>query len=117
MNLNFVALQAEYANRTTWTFIRSQRGAPLLVNDGFVYRCERKIGRKSYWLCLSYKKGQHKCNARLILLGNSVTKETGHTHAADKRAKEGQIESKSLDDDDVEVWLKNVTSSSKITQQ
>ncbi|XP_058130350.1 modifier of mdg4-like isoform X11 [Anopheles coustani] len=62
-------------------FIRSQRGAPLLVKDSFIYRCERTRGNRSYWLCVRYK--SHKCTGRIICQGNAVLKQTGHTHQID----------------------------------
>jgi hypothetical protein len=87
-----------------WSFIRSQRGAPLLVYSNFIYRCERKISARTYWLCIRYK--GHRCNARLIINGNSVCKETEHNHGADNRSNESQVELKNLQDDDVDEWLK-----------
>ncbi|KFB53271.1 AGAP003439-PN-like protein [Anopheles sinensis] len=62
-------------------FIRSQRGAPLLVKDNFIYRCERTRGNRSYWLCVRYK--SYKCTGRIICQGNAVMKQTGHTHQTD----------------------------------
>ena len=86
-------------------FIRSQRGAPLMVYQGFVYRCERVAGAKSYWLCVSYKK--MKCTARLIYEGNQLLKTTMHTHETEwKRVQNSTIELKSLEDDDMGEWLK-----------
>lgn len=86
-------------------FIRSQRGAPLMVHQGFIYRCERVIGVKSYWLCVSYKR--MKCTARLIYEGNQLLKTTMHVHEADwKRVQNSTIEMKSLEDSDMAEWLK-----------
>lgn len=96
-----------------WAFIRSQRGAPLVVHSDFVYRCERKIVQRTYWLCIRYK--SHKCNARLILNGNVIHKATNHNHPVDERANDQHrnLEYKSLDDDDVEEWIKGNKSASK----
>ncbi|XP_058057600.1 modifier of mdg4-like isoform X26 [Anopheles bellator] len=63
--------------------IRSQRGAPLLTKDRFIYRCERTRDDRSYWLCIRYK--TNKCNGRLICEGNIVRKETSHCHPDDRR--------------------------------
>lgn len=60
------------------SFIRSQRGAPLLVHSGFVYRCERKSTERSYWLCTGYKR--FKCTGRIICHGNAMVKATMHIH-------------------------------------
>lgn len=105
LKLNYAAMNAEAGSgMTIWSFIRSQRGAPLIVHDGFVYRCERKIESRTYWLCIRYK--GHKCNARLILTGNRVHKATDHNHMKDDRSNETEIELKDLNDADVETWLK-----------
>lgn len=63
------------------SFIRSQRGAPLLVRDGFIYRCERNLSSRTYWLCTGYKR--HKCNGRIICQGNEIVKSSYHIHAPD----------------------------------
>lgn len=84
--------------------MKSQRGAPLIVCQGFVYRCERKISNKTYWLCIRYK--GHKCKARLILRGNEVVKQTSHNHKSDHRASKSDLVMKDLDDPDVDEWIK-----------
>lgn len=85
--------------------MRSQRNAPLIIFDGFVYRCERKIRKKTYWLCICYK--SHKCTARLIINGNDLLKKTSHKHTNDTRPlSTNLIESKNLEDDDVDDWIK-----------
>ncbi|XP_050084771.1 modifier of mdg4-like isoform X10 [Anopheles aquasalis] len=63
--------------------IRSQRGAPLLMRDGFIYRCERQREIRTYWLCIRYKKVH--CTGRLICDGNEVLKETIHCHPREDR--------------------------------
>lgn len=60
------------------SFMRSQRGAPFLVQAGFIYRCERHNGQRTYWLCTKYK--TVKCNGRLICQGNDIVKATSHNH-------------------------------------
>lgn len=90
-------------------FIRSQRGAPLLVNAGFVYRCERKSATRTYWLCVGYKR--FKCNARIICEGNRHVKRTTHySHMAetDRLEKASQLEYHRLDGDDRDVFLNSV---------
>ncbi|XP_052567448.1 FLYWCH-type zinc finger-containing protein 1-like, partial [Culex pipiens pallens] len=64
-------------------FIRSQRGAPLLTLENFIYRCERVRKTRSYWLCIRYKSS--KCNGRVICQGNTVIKRTSHCHPDDQR--------------------------------
>lgn len=63
------------------SFIRSQRGAPFLVQSGHVYRCERHSGQRTYWLCTQYK--TVKCGGRLICQGNDIVKFTPHNHERD----------------------------------
>lgn len=116
MNLNYAAFKADNQSETDGTvgctFIRSQRGAPLIMHSGFVYRCERKINSRTYWLCIRYK--GHKCNARLILNGNAINKATDHNHSIDERANESNVELKNLDDSDVAEWIKGTSKSSLI---
>lgn len=87
------------------SFIRSQRGAPLLTRLGYVYRCERHTGSRSYWLCIRYK--NFKCGGRIICDGNTVVKEKAHNHHQDwQRIGKSQIEYKSLTDHhDMELFL------------
>lgn len=110
MKLNYVAFKADSRRQiekvSIWSFIRSQRGAPLIVHRDFIYRCERKISKRTYWLCIRYK--GHKCNARLILNGNAICKETEHNHGTDGRASDANIEFKNLEDSDVGVWVKGL---------
>lgn len=89
-------------------FIRSQRGAPLLVHDEFVYRCERKSSTRTYWLCVGYKR--FKCNARIICEGNRHIKCTTHySHGADRdRIQKGQLEYHSMSEADRDVFLNSV---------
>lgn len=90
-----------------WPFMKSQRGAPLIVYNGFVYRCERKISNKTYWLCIRYK-GQ-KCKARLILRGNEIIKQTNHNHKVDNPSSNFDLEMKNLEDCDVDEWIKGTS--------
>lgn len=86
-------------------FIRSQRGAPLLVNDGFIYRCERMTPCRSYWLCIGYKR--HKCNGRIICQGNEVVKCTFHIHNQEwQRVQKSVIEYKNLNGVDRDEFLR-----------
>lgn len=105
-DLKFIAYQVENADKLSWTFLPSQRGAPLLIHSNYLYRCERKINNRLYWLCVNYKKS--KCNARVILEGNILCKSTEHNHRADNRTNDvSKIRSKNLDDDDIDEWLKS----------
>lgn len=94
------------AAATCLAFIRSQRGAPLLSREGFVYRCERHIGPRSYWLCIRYK--NFKCGGRLICHGNTVVKDTPHNHHHDwQRIQKSQVELKNLaDPDELDQFIK-----------
>lgn len=85
-------------------FIRSQRGAPLLTQHGYVYRCERHTGERSYWLCIRYK--TMRCGGRLICQGNDVVKFTNHNHSQDwSRIDRTVIEYKSLTHPHIEEFL------------
>lgn len=86
------------------SFIRSQRGAPLLTQHGFVYRCERHTDERSYWLCIRYK-NLH-CSGRLICQGNDVVKFTDHNHGQDwTRIDRTVIEYKSLTHPHIDEFL------------
>lgn len=87
------------------SFIRSQRGAPFLVQAGFIYRCERFNGQRTYWLCTKYK--TVKCNGRLICQGNEIVKATPHSHERDlsSMASCTVIEYHNMTDPDVEQFL------------
>lgn len=107
INLNYAAFIADNRDsrlKQTWPFIRSQRGAPLLVHTGFVYRHERKINDRTYWLCIRYK-GLN-CNSRIILNGNQLRKATEHNHNRDDRSSENSLEYKDLEDSDIDEWIK-----------
>ncbi|XP_049532478.1 modifier of mdg4-like isoform X15 [Anopheles darlingi] len=77
--------QASQANKSAegHLCIRSQRGAPLLTRDSFIYRCERQRKIRTYWLCVRYKTMQ--CKGRLICDGNKILKETSHCHPHEHR--------------------------------
>ncbi|XP_055595644.1 modifier of mdg4-like isoform X23 [Uranotaenia lowii] len=87
------------------TFIRSQRGAPLLTLGNFIYRCERVRKTRSYWLCIRYKSS--KCNGRVICQGNTIIKNTSHCHANDERRISTSIlEQTDLNEIDLDEWCK-----------
>lgn len=89
------------------SFIRSQRGAPFLVQSGFVYRCERTAGQRTYWLCTQYK--TVKCGGRLICQGNNIVKFTPHTHERDEtRVNRSVIEYRDMNDPSNEEFLNSV---------
>lgn len=111
MSLNYAAFKAENRHEackssSAWPFIRSQRGAPLLLQSGYVYRCERRLNSRTYWLCIRYKGLQ--CNARVILNGNQLYKSTAHNHDMDERSNESNIELKDLDGHDIDAWLRRI---------
>ncbi|XP_021693990.1 modifier of mdg4 isoform X29 [Aedes aegypti] len=87
------------------TFIRSQRGAPLLTLDSFIYRCERVRKTRSYWLCIRYKSS--KCNGRVICQGNKILKLTHHCHPNDlQRISSSILEETDLSSINLEEWYK-----------
>lgn len=86
------------------SFIRSQRGAPLLTRSGFVYRCERHTGERSYWLCIRYK--TIRCGGRLICQGNDIVKFTMHNHEQDWTRIDRSVEEyKSLASPEIDAFL------------
>lgn len=86
------------------SFMRSQRGAPFLVQAGFIYRCERHNGQRTYWLCTKYK--TVKCNGRLICQGNDIVKATQHNHERDlSRMDRTVIEYHNMSGPNVEEFL------------
>ncbi|XP_058451139.1 modifier of mdg4-like isoform X19 [Malaya genurostris] len=93
-------------------FIRSQRGAPLLALDSYVYRCERVRKTRSYWLCIRYKSS--KCNGRVICHGNDIIKRTSHCHANDQRRISASVlEPTDLANTDLDEWCKQTVVHSK----
>lgn len=97
------------------SFIRSQRGLPLLSREGFVYRCERHNRLRSYWLCTRYK--NFKCGGRIICNGNTVIKMTKHNHIEDwQRIQKSLVEYKSLTDFDAESYTKGFVCDTIIKQ-
>lgn len=94
------------------SFIRSQRGAPLLTRYGYVYRCERHTGERSYWLCIQYKTLH--CGGRLICQGNNIVKYTDHIHDQDwSRIDRTVIEYKSLTHPHIDEFLTSFKSNDK----
>lgn len=86
------------------SFMRSQRGAPFLVQAGFIYRCERFNGQRTYWLCTKYK--TVKCNGRLICQANEIVKATPHNHERDlSRMDRTVIEYHNMADPNIEEFL------------
>ncbi|XP_037029108.1 modifier of mdg4 isoform X16 [Bradysia coprophila] len=89
----------------TYPFVRSQRGGPLLCNDGYIFRLERLLEHRTYWLCIGYKK--YKCSGRIILYGNRMMKCTLHNHTRDdERITNSIVEYKDLNMDDVRDFMK-----------
>lgn len=85
--------------------MRSPRGGPLLCNDGYIFRLQKLLDHRTYWLCIGYKK--YKCGGRIVLYGNKMTRCTLHNHARDnERIMNSVIECKDLTTDDVHEFLK-----------
>lgn len=86
-------------------FIRSQRGAPFLIESGHVYRCERHNEQRTYWLCTKYK--TVKCGGRLICQGNDIVKYTPHTHDGDPaRSSRTVVEYRDMNSPNVDYFLR-----------
>lgn len=86
-------------------FVRSQRGAPFLVESGHVYRCERHNEQRTYWLCTKYK--TVKCGGRLICQGNDIVKYTPHTHHGDMtRTSRSVVEYRDMTSPDMDLFLR-----------
>ena len=65
------------------TFIKSNKGAHLLVIDSFSYRREKVIAGKEIWRCSDYKK--LKCMSRCHTKDGIITKTPGdHNHVPDQ---------------------------------
>lgn len=92
-----------------WSFVRNIRNNRCLYYFGYVFRCDKfKKNKKTAsmgWRCLTHKKTG--CKSRLIFLGNKLIKETPHNHESDYQLRaHSLVEYKSLEDDDIEDWLK-----------
>ncbi|XP_065667770.1 uncharacterized protein LOC136088051 [Hydra vulgaris] len=65
------------------TFIKSNKGANLLVIDSFSYRREKVIAGKEIWRCSAYTKW--KCMSRCHTKDGIITKTpTNHNHVPDQ---------------------------------
>lgn len=90
-------------------FIRSQRGAAMLVQNGYIYRCQQYTNPRSYWICINHDKSDlsQKCLARIVYKSNVLVKSSSHTHPPHwKRLQNHSYEFKNLNDDDIEMFLK-----------
>lgn len=63
------------------TYVKSQKGANMLVYNGFIHRKKKAIGEKTIWKCAQYSK--YKCTGRVHTLGDEAVKSTSHNHVAD----------------------------------
>uniref|UniRef100_A0A6P7GX96 Uncharacterized protein LOC114343419 n=1 Tax=Diabrotica virgifera virgifera TaxID=50390 RepID=A0A6P7GX96_DIAVI len=63
------------------TYVKSQKGANMLVYNGYIHRKEKTIDQKTIWKCAQYNK--HKCTGRVHTVGDEVVKSTSHNHVAD----------------------------------
>ena len=62
--------------------IRSQRGGSKLVEGGYVYGVQRRVGEVKHWLC----EMRGVCNARVQTQGTEIFKCTNeHLHAPDEQ--------------------------------
>lgn len=98
-------------------FIRSQRGAAMLVQNGYIYRCQQFSNPRSYWICINHdKSSQHeKCLARIVYKYNELVRSSSHTHGPHwKRLQNQSFEFKNLEDDDREDFLKGRQKNNKL---
>ncbi|KAK4875273.1 hypothetical protein RN001_011695 [Aquatica leii] len=62
------------------TYVKNQKGANMLVYNGFIHRKEKVIGKKTIWKCGHYNKG--KCTGRVHTMRDEAVKTTSHNHVA-----------------------------------
>lgn len=62
-------------------FIKSNKGRDLLVVDGYTFRRDKAVKRKSYWKCSDYDK--FKCRSRCRTEGDDIVKVSTHNHVPD----------------------------------
>lgn len=67
-------------------FLRTSLGGSFLVFESFLYRKEKKIGDKVYWMCREH--GRRGCRSRAITQGQQVTVMRAHSHPPDLRSLE-----------------------------
>jgi len=69
-----------FTDKEEATFLRSQKGQPLLMDRaGYLYCANRKTDKRIYWKCQNFRKKN--CKARALTEGFFVTKKSGfHTH-------------------------------------
>lgn len=98
-------------------FIRSQRGAAMLVQNGYIYRCQQYSNPRSYWICINHDKthSSEKCLSRLVYKSNELIRSSMHTHSPHwKRLQNQTFEYKNLNDDDIEMFLKGRLKSKRL---
>ncbi|XP_069686648.1 modifier of mdg4-like isoform X5 [Periplaneta americana] len=61
-------------------FIESAKGNLLLTHNGYIYRMNRQVGDRRFWICSEYKKDG--CRGRCVTLGGELSKDASrHNHS------------------------------------
>jgi len=61
-------------------FIKSSKGRLLLAHKGYIYRMNRQVGNKIFWICSEYKKDG--CRGRCVTLGDQLSRDASvHDHS------------------------------------
>lgn len=100
--------------RSEWTFVRNQRGTPNLYYFGYIYRIDKSGYNKNRknkffsWRCAANRKVE--CKGRMMFRGNRLVKETPHSnHPTYHIESDIDVEYKSLEDKDIDEWLKGLS--------
>ncbi|KAJ3617868.1 hypothetical protein MTP99_006956 [Tenebrio molitor] len=62
-------------------FVTSERGNPMLLYNGFIYKKEKTIGEKTIWKCADYNK--NRCPGRVHTMQEEMVRSTSHLHIPD----------------------------------
>ncbi|KAJ4429657.1 hypothetical protein ANN_21858 [Periplaneta americana] len=70
----------EYPESSALRFIESAKGNLLLTHNGYIYRMNRQVGDRRFWICSEYKKDG--CRGRCVTLGGELSKDASrHNHS------------------------------------
>lgn len=80
----FYSFQAKEESQLN--FVSSQKGKYQLCYEGFYYVREKVVNNKVYWRCIEYT-SKLRCHARIHTVGNSIVRNTPHSHKPIKAKK------------------------------
>ena len=80
----FFAVEAPFKEMAE--FVKSSKGKPMLLLNGYLFVKDKSVENKTYWKCKDF---ENKCKSRTITIENEVKKEPKqHNHAGDPESVE-----------------------------